>query len=267
MAQRGMTNRKPTTTRDSQATGGGLLRITTARIVSQVFFFAGFLGLFAAATYALIDSRPALVHWISKYLEVDPLVGVSTALSTRTIYSGLVFSLITIVLTVLLGRVFCNWVCPFGALIHFVGWAFGKHSLKRRIEVNRYRPMYAVKYMILIGMLVAAVFGSLQIGLLDPIATIHRKLHGRGDAGPAEQRPRTIRRRAPVRGRLGDRHHAAGAGGIERGDPTVLLPGALSLGGIAGRTEPVQPVAHSTRYGQVHQLWPVPDALRRGVFA
>lgn len=165
---------KPRTAGNASAGRGGPVRITTARIIAQVFFFAGFLALFGAATYAFLDSQPRFVHWVSKYLEIDPLVGVSTALATKTIYSGLIFSLITLVLTVLLGRVFCNWVCPFGALHHFVGWAFGRRAVREQMDVNRYRGMYAVKYMILIGMLAAAIFGSLQIGLLDPIATIHR---------------------------------------------------------------------------------------------
>ncbi len=160
--------------RQTRTTGGGFLRITTARIISQAFFFAAFLGLFAFATFVYMAENPRLIPWISKFLEIDPLVGISTLITTHTVYSGLIFSLITLVATIALGRVFCNWLCPFGTLHHFVGWAFGRFTTKQRIEVNRYRNMYAVKYIILIAMLVAAVFGSLQIGLLDPIATIHR---------------------------------------------------------------------------------------------
>lgn len=164
------TQPKPAVPRHS----GGFLRITTARILSQAFFFTAFAGLFAFATYVGMAESPRLISWISKFLEIDPLVGVSTALATHTIYSGLIFSLIILLMTISLGRVFCNWICPFGTLHHIVGWAFSRHTTKQRIEVNRYRPAYAIKYIILIAMLVAAVFGSVQIGLLDPIATIHR---------------------------------------------------------------------------------------------
>jgi polyferredoxin len=150
------------------------VRITTARIVSQAFFFVAFLGLFALTTYVYLADNPRLIGWVSKFLEIDPLVGVSTLITTKTVYSGLIFSLITLLLTIALGRVFCNWVCPLGTPQHFTGWAFGKHTTKQRIELNRYRDMYSIKYFILIAMLVAAVFGSLQIGLLDPIATIYR---------------------------------------------------------------------------------------------
>lgn len=151
-----------------------IVRITTARIVSQAFFFAAFLGLFTGATYVMLARSPRLIGWVSKFLEIDPLVGFATAVTTGTIYSGLIFSLVILVLTIALGRVFCNWVCPFGTLHHFAGWAFGRHTLKGRLDVNRYRSLYAVKYYILVAMLIAALFGTLQVGLLDPIATIHR---------------------------------------------------------------------------------------------
>ncbi len=171
-------------------TGGGLWRITTARIASQAFFFAAFVGLIAVTSYVYLADNPRLISWVSKLLEIDPLVGISTALTTRTIYSGLIFSLVILLLTIALGRVFCNWVCPFGTLHHFTGWAFGRFTTKQRIDANRYRPSYAIKYMILIAMLVAAMFGSLQIGLLDPIATIHRSvtigvMPGLQEASPA----------------------------------------------------------------------------------
>jgi ferredoxin len=156
------------------APGDRFLRITTARILSQAFFFLAFLGLFAATTYICLADNPRLIAWIDKFLEIDPLTAVSTAIATHAVYSGLVFSLIVLLLTIALGRVFCSWICPFGTLHHFISWAFGRWTTRQRIEVNRYRGSYAIKYVILIAMLVAAVFGSLQIGLLDPIATIHR---------------------------------------------------------------------------------------------
>src|SRR5208283_1121694 len=48
--------------------------------------------------------------------------------------------------------------------------------INERIESNRYRKLFALKYYLLIGMLVAAGFGSLQIGLLDPICLFFRSL-------------------------------------------------------------------------------------------
>jgi polyferredoxin len=135
-----------------------------------------FLTLVFVTTFAHLDEAPALKFWVSKYLEIDPLVAIATSLATHTLYQGLIWSLVILIPTLLLGRFFCNWICPFGILHHFVGWAFNRRGTRERVESNQYRPMYQTKYYILAAMLVAAAFGSLQIGLLDPICLFHRSL-------------------------------------------------------------------------------------------
>ncbi len=91
------------------------------------------------------------VNWI---IELDPLVGLATLLSTRTLYAGLLWGVATIVLTIILGRFFCGWVCPFGAIHQFVGFAANrKKSVAAKIKLSRYRPAQAIKYWILIFLL------------------------------------------------------------------------------------------------------------------
>jgi polyferredoxin len=90
------------------------------------------------------------------------------------VYKGLAWSLIILIPTLFLGRFFCNWVCPYGIIHHFIGWLFGSRNSQQKIESNRYRPLFAFKYYVLLGMLIAALFGSLQIGLLDPIVFVYR---------------------------------------------------------------------------------------------
>jgi len=87
------------------------------------------------------------VNWI---IELDPLIGLATLLSTRTLYAGLLWGVATIVLTIILGRFFCGWVCPFGAIHQFVGFvANRKKSVAAKIKLNRYRSAQSVKYWIL----------------------------------------------------------------------------------------------------------------------
>lgn len=103
-----------------------------------------------------------------------------TLLSTHTIYRDLIWALLTIVLTIILGRFFCGWVCPFGTLHQFMGWLGNrKRSLKARISSNRYRKAASLKYFFLIAFLVGAAIPlnektMLLTGLLDPIPFIHR---------------------------------------------------------------------------------------------
>ena len=144
-------------------------RITTIRIVTQAFFFALFMFLLWVTWLSRLGGYPA-----SLFLEMDPLVGFATALSTHTVYRWLWRGMFVLVPTLLLGRVFCNWICPYGTLHQFIGWVFNIRSNKDRLDKNRYRSIYQLKYVILTVFLVMACFGSLQIGLLDPICLLVR---------------------------------------------------------------------------------------------
>jgi polyferredoxin len=150
-----------------------LLTLRNTRRVAQVFFFSLFLFLSFVTDLRYLKGYPA-----SLFLELDPLVAFATAITTHTVYMGLLWSLLLIVPTLLFGRIFCNWICPYGILHHVTGWLFGKGRApeRERIEANRYRKWYSWKYAILIAMIVTAICGSLQIGWLDPICLFHRSM-------------------------------------------------------------------------------------------
>jgi polyferredoxin len=97
-------------------------------------------------------------------------------LSTGQVYRYLGWGLLVLGLTFLFGRVFCNWICPYGTLHQFVGWIFNVHRVKDNFKRNRYRSIYFFKYAFLIVMLVMSLFGALQIGLLDPICLMYRSV-------------------------------------------------------------------------------------------
>jgi polyferredoxin len=155
--------------RDGSPWWARTFRITTVRIVSQAFFFALFVFLVWVTWFSRMGGYP-----VSLFLEADPLVGVATALSTHTVYRWLWRGLVVLGLTLLLGRVFCNWICPYGTLHQFFGWLFNIRGNKSNIDKNRYRSAYQIKYIVLTVFLVMAAFGSLQIGLLDPICLLVR---------------------------------------------------------------------------------------------
>ena len=114
-----------------------------------------FLGLFLF--FLFITDLRYLKGWpVSLFLEATPLVAVATALTTHTIYRNLVWGLVIIAITMMLGRVWCNWMCPFGILHHFFGWIGNRRNTKQMIEVNRYRKIYAIKYYILAVMIAMA---------------------------------------------------------------------------------------------------------------
>ena len=140
------------------------LRLTNVRIVSQAFFFLGFLFFCWATWTTRIQGYP-----VSRLLEMDPLVMIATMLSTGYVYRYLGWGLVVLGLTLLFGRVFCNWICPYGTLHQLFGWLFNVHRAKENFQRNRYRELFQFKYLLLIVLLIMSAFGALQIGLLDPI--------------------------------------------------------------------------------------------------
>ncbi len=113
--------------------------------------------LICRCTLTTVDHAPLVREHLSKFLEIDPLVALSTAVTTHTVYRGLIWSLVVLIATLLMGRVFCGWVCPFGALHHFSGWLFDWRKTRARMEANRYRALYRLKYYVLIAFAVALV--------------------------------------------------------------------------------------------------------------
>jgi polyferredoxin len=173
------------------------MRITTTRRISQMFFFLLFVWFCVVAT--LGERFWQLRGWpINWFLQLDPLSGLGLLLSTHTIYAGLLWGVVTLALTLFLGRFFCGWLCPYGAFQQFMS-LLGKRGrpVSDKIAGNRPHPAQRVKYWLLTALLAAAcadllrwlltgVFqqppadpnswlaACLQTGLLDPIALMHR---------------------------------------------------------------------------------------------
>lgn len=132
------------------------MKIVTVRRISQVFFLLLFFWFCIVSTFGehWWQLRGWPVNW---FLQLDPLVAVGVMLTTQTVYAGLSWALVTTVLTIVLGRFFCGWVCPFGTLHHLFGY-LGKRgqTLSRNAAVNAYQRGQSIKYYILIFLLSAA---------------------------------------------------------------------------------------------------------------
>lgn len=157
------------------------MKIVTTRRISQVFFFTLFFWFCIVSTVG--DRIWQLRGWpVDLFLWLDPLAAIGAALTTHTLYRPFLWALVTIVLTIILGRFFCGWLCPFGAIHQFVGYlANRKKTTARKISLNKYRKAQSIKYFILIVLLFMAAFPSiaatLQTGLLDPIPLVSRSFN------------------------------------------------------------------------------------------
>lgn len=139
------------------------MRITTVRRISQIFFILLFLW-FCAVTAPgerWWQLRGWPVNWL---LQLDPLHGLGVWLATHTVYSGLLWGVATLALTFIVGRFFCGWLCPFGALQQFMGF-LGKRGLRtaQKIARNRPHPFQRMKYWILLFLLAAAAADLLHL--------------------------------------------------------------------------------------------------------
>jgi len=141
------------------------------RRLCQFVFFVLFICL-AWELHFLEEGESPESYKIFFYL--DPLIFLLTFLSTWAI-AGLSFlCLITVVVTLLLGRVFCGWFCPFGAYHTFFSWLAPKHKSKK--EYQSRTPAHRVKYFILFAMLGMSLFGGHWFGIFDPFSFFYRAL-------------------------------------------------------------------------------------------
>jgi ferredoxin len=153
------------------------MRIVTVRRISQVFFLIMFLWFCVAATLGANwwQLRGWPINWI---LDLDPLTSLATVLATGTLYATLPWSLAAIGLTLFLGRFFCGFACPLGAINQATGW-IARRGLHQhgRVEANRHRRLQSVKYYLLAALLALAFMGSVQTGIFDPLPLLHRSVN------------------------------------------------------------------------------------------
>ncbi len=137
-----------------------------ARQVVQVAFFL----LFVYLLFAALQRRVAF-PLADLFFRFDPLSALGTMLSAREWIPRLALSLGTVALTVALGRVWCGWICPLGSLLEWL-------DLPRvRRPVGPVLPhLRAVKYLILLASLAAAMIGSMTLLVLDPLALLTRTM-------------------------------------------------------------------------------------------
>jgi len=153
------------------------MRIVIVRRICQVFFLALFLWFCVAATLGAFfwQLRGWPINWL---LELDPLTALATVLATHSFYASLAWSLITIGLTLFVGRFFCGFVCPLGAINQATGWLARRgQSASARTKANRHRRTQNLKYYLLVFLLALALMGAVQTGVFDPLPLVHRSVN------------------------------------------------------------------------------------------
>jgi MauM/NapG family ferredoxin protein len=145
-----------------------LVRFSKLRRVVQILVFALFIVI-------LIRTVSPLKTWLPAdfILRVDPLAAASTAMAARDagrLLNTFLPALILLASTALLGRFFCNWVCPLGTTLdiweRLIG---GRGGARRAGRIRNPGRLRNLKYYVLVFFLVAAVFSTQAVWLMDPL--------------------------------------------------------------------------------------------------
>ncbi|MFO7889466.1 MAG: 4Fe-4S binding protein [bacterium] len=139
----------------------------TLRIVSQIVFLLFFFFLFFQATYPLTSNIP-----VDFFLRLDPLLSISTAIAARNILIISVPAVIVILLTVVLGRFFCGWICPLGILIDVFDIFTTTSDKKRKKRIC----LPWIKFSLLSIIFISAILSIQLTGFLDPISLLTRSV-------------------------------------------------------------------------------------------
>jgi MauM/NapG family ferredoxin protein len=121
------------------------------------------------AVFVYANAQSPRRFWADLFSRFDPLLVLTASIAGRTLVGGFVLAGITLLLTLLFGRVWCGWICPLGTVLD---WLRPRHY--------RWKPpsegWRRLKYLLLSAIVFAAVLGNQTLILLDPITILNRTL-------------------------------------------------------------------------------------------
>ncbi|MBN1983990.1 MAG: 4Fe-4S binding protein [Chitinivibrionales bacterium] len=168
------------------------MRLSSLRRGVQAVSFILFIVFFFLTIYPIPRTFP-----VDLLLRFDPLVSVvSTIAGRQIVVSLLLFGALFLLLSLLLGRFFCGYLCPLGTLIDLSGSIFNrKHNRHQRLPGVKARQneeqsssffsggegiapssTRRIKYLVLIAVLTAAVLGVNTLHFFSPMAIVARSL-------------------------------------------------------------------------------------------
>ena len=132
----------------------------------QIFFFVLFVYLLFAGLQ-LQEVNPLA----NLFFRLNPLSALAAMLASRQWLPDLAWALIIVGLTIIVGRIWCGWVCPTGTLLEWISFR------QARANARKISPrLRLVKYLTLVIILAAALFGNASLLIFEPLALFTRAM-------------------------------------------------------------------------------------------
>ena len=140
-------------------------RLGPWRRLSQTLALLLFFFLFIKTDYTGADQ---LEYAVNILFRLDPLLSACVMLAAKGVVTLMLPALAVLLLSFLLGRFFCGWACPMGALLDLLQ---PLTRTQRRQPDTRYPGL---PYLLLAFVLAGALFGLPVAGYLDPFSILVR---------------------------------------------------------------------------------------------
>ncbi|MBF0549134.1 MAG: 4Fe-4S binding protein [Deltaproteobacteria bacterium] len=138
----------------------------------QTVTFSLFIILLWSATLPLAGWVP-----VNLFLKLDPLAAVGTFVAAREWAAWMGWGVLILALTLILGRLFCGYVCPMGVTVDLADRLIkgrGRKKAKNSGTSRNFDDWRRLKYMILIGLLTAGLAGVSWVSWFSPLSLITR---------------------------------------------------------------------------------------------
>ncbi len=144
---------------------GVLLRI---RPWVQALFLLLFLYLFVNISY------PLSAHLANNFFfNLDPLIALVMGIVGAGVTAWLLLSAVTVVATLLLGRVFCGWFCPLGTVFDWSGKVLPERKTRPPFGCG---PLKHAKYFLLAALVAGSIAGFSALLFFDPLVLLMRSV-------------------------------------------------------------------------------------------
>ena len=136
------------------------------RPLIQAIFLIFFTYLFIIISFPLQKSLATNIFY-----NFDPLITLIMVLTGTLLVTALLYSVITVILTVLFGRMFCGWMCPMGTIFDLSEYIIPLKRVKKPYGKGPYKN---IKYYILIFLIFGSILGFSAVMMFDPIVFLFR---------------------------------------------------------------------------------------------